>query len=176
MVGDVLVILGKCQKGSSCPFVHDPSKVGVCRQFLVGKCFDSGCLLSHCVAREKMPVCSYFLAGVCELADKCPYSHVRVNPNAEICPDFLKGFCPQGLECKLKHSYKRVNKAGENRKNLLVHDNEERKEAEKVAQALPLPTTTTTTDDSGGAVSQAPAGHALRIRPRLDVPKWSLAS
>ena len=43
----------------------------------------------------KMPVCSYFLRGVCT-KDACPYLHVYVGENAEICQDFVKGFCPNG--------------------------------------------------------------------------------
>ena len=44
---------------------------------------------------DKMPVCSYFLRGVCT-KDDCPYLHVYVGENAEICQDFVKGFCPNG--------------------------------------------------------------------------------
>jgi len=50
-----------------------------------------------------MPVCHYFLKGVCTNLT-CPYSHVKVNPRAAICPDFLKGYCPRGTTCKLKHT------------------------------------------------------------------------
>jgi len=49
-----------------------------------------------------MPVCHYFLKGVCTNVS-CPYTHVKVNERAEICPDFLKGYCPRGPTCKLKH-------------------------------------------------------------------------
>ena len=42
-----------------------------------------------------MPVCSYFLRGVCT-KDDCPYLHVYVGENAEVCQDFVKGFCPNG--------------------------------------------------------------------------------
>ena len=42
-----------------------------------------------------MPVCSYFLRGVCT-KDSCPYLHVYVGENAEICQEFVKGFCPNG--------------------------------------------------------------------------------
>uniref|UniRef100_A0A8D0GJ26 C3H1-type domain-containing protein n=1 Tax=Sphenodon punctatus TaxID=8508 RepID=A0A8D0GJ26_SPHPU len=52
-----------------------------------------------------MPVCSYFLKGICNNSN-CPYSHVYVSRKAEVCPDFLKGYCPMGekeawpvLEC-----------------------------------------------------------------------------
>ena len=42
-----------------------------------------------------MPVCSYFLRGVCT-KDDCPYLHVYVGENAEVCQDFVKGFCANG--------------------------------------------------------------------------------
>ena len=42
-----------------------------------------------------MPVCSFFLRGVCSKED-CPYLHVSVGRDAEVCPDFLKGYCTRG--------------------------------------------------------------------------------
>lgn len=42
-----------------------------------------------------MPVCSYFLKGICSNSN-CPYSHVYVSRKAEVCQDFLKGYCPMG--------------------------------------------------------------------------------
>lgn len=44
---------------------------------------------------EQMPVCSFFLRGVCA-RDGCPYLHVSVGKNAEVCPDFVKGYCVKG--------------------------------------------------------------------------------
>lgn len=44
-----------------------------------------------------MPVCSYFLKGVCSHSS-CPYSHVYVSRKAEVCSDFLKGYCPLGAK------------------------------------------------------------------------------
>lgn len=63
----------------------------------------SDCPFSHKVAREKMPVCSYFLKGLCH-REACPYLHVNVNKDAEVCSDFVKGFCPLGEKCKKKHT------------------------------------------------------------------------
>ena len=66
-----------------------------------------------------MPVCSFFLRGLCTNKDvrslllvfriylcclQCPYSHVNVNHNAAVCSAFLKGYCPEGSSCKLKHT------------------------------------------------------------------------
>lgn len=46
-----------------------------------------------------MPVCSYFLKGICSNSN-CPYSHVYVSRKAEVCQDFLKGYCPMGEKVK----------------------------------------------------------------------------
>lgn len=47
----------------------------------------------------QMPVCSYFLKGVCSNSN-CPYSHVYVSRKAEVCTDFLKGYCPLGAKVR----------------------------------------------------------------------------
>jgi hypothetical protein len=96
---------GKCNKGDKCPYIHDPSKVAVCRKFLQGKCQDEKCPLSHKLSSkdQSMPVCWFFLRGVCT-NENCPYSHVKVSPDAEVCEAFLKGFCPAGSACKLLHT------------------------------------------------------------------------
>ncbi|GLD49488.1 zinc finger CCCH domain-containing protein 3 [Lates japonicus] len=96
---------GKCNRGNSCPYIHDPDKVAVCTRFLRGTCkqADGTCPFSHKVAKEKMPVCSYFLKGICNNSD-CPYSHVYVSRKAEVCEDFVKGYCPEGEKCKKKHT------------------------------------------------------------------------
>ncbi|KAM9365575.1 zinc finger CCCH domain-containing protein 3 [Pholidichthys leucotaenia] len=95
---------GKCNHGTSCPYIHDPDKVAVCTRFLRGTCkqADGTCPFSHKVAKEKMPVCSYFLKGICNNSD-CPYSHVYVSRKAEVCQDFVRGYCPEGEKCKKKH-------------------------------------------------------------------------
>ncbi|XP_068253259.1 zinc finger CCCH domain-containing protein 3 isoform X2 [Nyctibius grandis] len=95
---------GKCNRGDSCPYIHDPEKVAVCTRFLRGTCkkTDGTCSFSHKVSKDKMPVCSYFLKGICNNSN-CPYSHVYVSRKAEVCQDFLKGYCPMGEKCKKKH-------------------------------------------------------------------------
>src|SRR4051794_10084758 len=102
------VIAGKCKDGERCPYVHDRSKVAVCRLFLKGSCRDSSCPLAHNLANrdQTMPVCRHFLRGVCT-DEGCPYAHVHVNSNADVCPAFLRGFCPAGQKCKLKHAFPR---------------------------------------------------------------------
>ncbi|XP_029448040.1 zinc finger CCCH domain-containing protein 3 [Rhinatrema bivittatum] len=96
---------GKCNRGESCPYIHDPEKVAVCTRFLRGTCkkTDGTCPFSHKVSKDKMPVCSYFLKGICN-NNACPYSHVYVSRKAEVCQDFLKGYCPMGEKCKKKHT------------------------------------------------------------------------
>ncbi|XP_035753008.1 zinc finger CCCH domain-containing protein 3 [Egretta garzetta] len=96
---------GKCNRGESCPYIHDPEKVAVCTRFLRGTCkkTDGTCPFSHKVSKDKMPVCSYFLKGICSNSN-CPYSHVYVSRKAEVCQDFLKGYCPMGEKCKKKHT------------------------------------------------------------------------
>ncbi|XP_052819047.1 uncharacterized protein LOC128244931 [Mya arenaria] len=93
---------GRCNRGDSCPYKHDPERVAVCTRFLRGTCKVDKCPFSHKVSKEKMPVCSYFLKGVC-FRDNCPYLHVNVGRDAEICEDFVAGYCPQGEQCKKRH-------------------------------------------------------------------------
>jgi len=94
---------GKCNHQDTCKFIHDLSKVSVCRRFLAGKCVETSCLLQHKVITGQMPACDYFQRGLCT-RESCPYSHVHVNPNAKLCEAYLKGYCPEGDKCKLKHS------------------------------------------------------------------------
>ncbi|CAM9156970.1 unnamed protein product [Pylaiella littoralis] len=96
---------GKCSKSDEeCRYVHDKTKVAVCRAFLRKGGCDKGdkCLLTHAVQAEKMPVCIYFEKGMC-FTPNCPYLHVKVSRNAAVCPSFLKGYCPDGTACRLKH-------------------------------------------------------------------------
>ncbi|XP_017692866.1 PREDICTED: zinc finger CCCH domain-containing protein 3, partial [Lepidothrix coronata] len=74
-------------------------------RFLRGTCkkTDGTCPFSHKVSKDKMPVCSYYLKGICSNSN-CPYSHVYVSRKAEVCQDFLKGYCPMGEKCKKKHT------------------------------------------------------------------------
>ncbi|XP_036904711.1 zinc finger CCCH domain-containing protein 3 isoform X2 [Sturnira hondurensis] len=96
---------GRCGRGEHCPYIHDPEKVAVCTRFVRGTCkkTDGTCPFSHQVSKEKMPVCSYFLKGICSNSN-CPYSHVYVSRKAEVCTDFLRGYCPLGAKCKKKHT------------------------------------------------------------------------
>jgi hypothetical protein len=103
---------GKCtlaQSASGCSFVHDPTAIGVCRSWLVGRCPHpaSACRLSHAVDKDKMPVCERFLHGRCPRPkDACPYLHVSHAADARLCEPFaLRGFCPSGARCSRVHTW-----------------------------------------------------------------------
>ncbi|KAM4628681.1 zinc finger CCCH domain-containing protein 3 [Polymixia lowei] len=158
---------GKCNRGASCPYIHDPDKVAVCTRFLRGTCkqADGTCPFSHKVAKEKMPVCSYFLKGICNNSS-CPYSHVYVSRKAAVCQDFIKGYCPQGEKCKKKHTlvcpdFSRTGSCPQGSRCKLQH----RQKAKGSGPAAP-------------AASAAPAKRARAKdsakRPRLSVimPPW----
>jgi len=49
------------------------------------------------VTLEKMPVCRYYLRGVCVRED-CPYLHKKLSRKVEICIDFVRGYCPLAAE------------------------------------------------------------------------------
>jgi hypothetical protein len=95
---------GKCNRGDSCPYIHDPSKIAVCTKFLRGMCdkTDGSCLFSHTLSKDKLPTCRYFLRGVCT-REVCPYRHVSVGRRAEVCLNFARGYCPNGEQCSKRH-------------------------------------------------------------------------
>jgi hypothetical protein len=97
--------LGTCYKGPSCPFVHDPSKVAICKDFLqTGQCSAGmSCDLSHEPSPHRSPTCMHFLRGRCSNPD-CRYSHVRVTPGAPVCRAFATlGYCEKGATCEERH-------------------------------------------------------------------------
>ena len=60
------------------------------------------CLLSHELCKDKMPLCEFFLRGVCTTED-CPYVHVRHPEGTPRCAEFSKGYCPNGAACEELH-------------------------------------------------------------------------
>uniref|UniRef100_UPI00358FB6A8 zinc finger CCCH domain-containing protein 3 n=1 Tax=Myxine glutinosa TaxID=7769 RepID=UPI00358FB6A8 len=96
---------GKCNRGEECRYIHDPDKIAVCTRFIRGTCkkTDGSCQFSHKVTKEKMPVCRYYIRGMCNNSD-CMYSHVKVSHKAGVCEDFVKGYCPLGAKCKKEHT------------------------------------------------------------------------
>ncbi|XP_004443095.1 PREDICTED: zinc finger CCCH domain-containing protein 3 [Ceratotherium simum simum] len=136
---------GRCKRGEGCPYIHDPEKVAVCTRFVRGTCkkTDGTCPFSHHVSKEKMPVCSYFLKGICSNSN-CPYSHVYVSRKAEVCADFLKGYCPLGAKCKKKHTllcpdFSRRGACPRGAQCQLLHRNQKRLSRRAAASVAPEP-------------------------------------
>jgi hypothetical protein len=93
--------------GPRCPYIHDASKVAVCRDFLRnGHCSQGQfCDLSHDLTYERIPACVHFLRGNCS-KQPCKYPHVHVNPAAPICKVFTKlGYCSKGVSCQERHVF-----------------------------------------------------------------------
>ncbi|EFE44198.1 hypothetical protein TRV_01025 [Trichophyton verrucosum HKI 0517] len=94
-----------CFKGPTCPYVHDPNKVAICKDFLqTGNC-DAGvaCDLSHDPCPERSPACLHFLRGRCT-NPSCRYTHVHITPGAPVCRDFaILGYCSKGASCEGRH-------------------------------------------------------------------------
>ncbi len=97
-------VLGRCSQGVRCIYLHDPSKVALCTQFLKGVCSKGDkCLLSHQITDEKLPLCNYFLKGFCT-NESCKFLHLNVDANAPICESFSKfGYCNKGRSCEHQH-------------------------------------------------------------------------
>jgi len=96
---------GICPKGPRCRYIHDASKVAVCKEFLLkGSCTaGDSCDLSHDLTPERTPTCLHFAKGNCH-NEKCRYSHVRVSPGAPVCRAFgIYGYCEKGAACAERH-------------------------------------------------------------------------
>lgn len=97
--------LGSCQNGPRCRYIHDPSKVALCKVFLQKGSCPSGdsCDLSHELTPERTPFCLHFAKGNCSNPN-CSYTHVRVSPSALVCRAFgIYGYCEKGAECSERH-------------------------------------------------------------------------
>ena len=97
--------VGRCLKGPVCPFIHDPSTVAICLDYLQkGTCAaGESCDLSHNSTPERVPACVHYLRGHCSNPE-CRYAHVRVNPSAPVCRDFATlGYCGKGARCAERH-------------------------------------------------------------------------
>lgn len=88
--------LGKClaYANGRCNKVHDQRYVIVCPSFLRDSCNDEKCLLSHNANLHKMPVCKYFLQGLCQKQGDCRYLHKKLTDDTKLCAEFIKGYCP----------------------------------------------------------------------------------
>ncbi|CAH6791032.1 Zc3h3 [Phodopus roborovskii] len=166
---------GRCNRGERCPYIHDPEKVAVCTRFVRGTCkkTDGSCPFSHHVSKEKMPVCSYFLKGICSNSN-CPYSHVYVSRKAEVCSDFLKGYCPLGEKCKKKHTllcpdFARRGICPRGAQCQLLHRNQKRNGRRTAVPPTPGPS-------DGAPRSRASAGHVLRKLSTVQRPARQMSS
>ena len=98
-------ILGSCSKGPRCRYIHDPTKVAVCKEFLQKGSCPSGdsCDLSHELTPQRTPACLHFAKGNCSNPN-CHYAHVRVSPSAPVCRSFgIYGYCEKGADCEERH-------------------------------------------------------------------------
>lgn len=98
-------VVGKCQRGLSCPYIHDPNRVAICPRFLQSNNCPEGdaCDLSHDPTPHRVPACVHFLRGNCSNTG-CRYAHIRVNPAAPICKAFAtEGYCEKGGDCTERH-------------------------------------------------------------------------
>lgn len=88
--------LGKClaYANGRCHKVHDQRYVIVCPSYLKGSCQNDKCLLSHNANLHKMPVCKFFLQGLCQKQRECFYLHKKLSDDAKFCAEFIKGYCP----------------------------------------------------------------------------------
>ncbi|CAL5867274.1 uncharacterized protein PFLUO_LOCUS1489 [Penicillium psychrofluorescens] len=140
-------VLGTCYKGPSCPYVHDPSKVAICKEFLqTGKCnAGNSCDLSHEPSPHRSPTCMHFLRGRCSNPE-CRYAHIRVTPGAPVCRGFATlGYCEKGTECEERH----VHECPDYANNGICHK-----------KRCPLPHV-----DRAGQIRKAAAAAASRAEP-----------
>ncbi|XP_017367011.1 zinc finger CCCH domain-containing protein 3 isoform X1 [Cebus imitator] len=168
---------GRCNRGERCPYIHDPEKVAVCTRFVRGTCkkTDGTCPFSHHVSKEKMPVCSYFLKGICSNSN-CPYSHVYVSRKAEVCSDFLKGYCPLGAKCKKKHTlvcpdFARRGSCPRGTQCQLLHRSQKRHS--RRAATSPAPGPSDTAARSRASASHGPRKPLAAQRPTRQTPSSS---
>ncbi|KDN65571.1 hypothetical protein CSUB01_03593 [Colletotrichum sublineola] len=93
--------------GPACRYVHDASRVAVCRELLhKGNCANGeSCDLSHDLTPQRTPTCVHFIKGNCANPN-CPYAHSSVSPGALVCRSFgMYGYCDKGDECEERHVF-----------------------------------------------------------------------
>lgn len=99
--------IGSCPKGPRCRYMHDPTKVALCKDFLKdGRCANGeSCDLSHDITPERTPNCVHFAKGYCTKPD-CPYTHSKAPPSAPVCRAFgFNGYCEKGADCTERHVF-----------------------------------------------------------------------
>lgn len=95
---------GRCKHGSGCKYVHDRTKVALCRSYLRHECDrdSSACDLSHDFDPNRMPECGLFLRNLC-VNPNCRYLHIKKAHDAPDCEDFRNSWCPLGVKCPKRH-------------------------------------------------------------------------
>ncbi|TFK29658.1 hypothetical protein FA15DRAFT_663813 [Coprinopsis marcescibilis] len=97
---------GACNRGLTCMYQHDPSKIAICWNFLQDNCPSTAetCQLSHDPTPERTPLCVHFLnKGRCTRGG-CLFPHVNVGKREGICRDFaVLGYCEKGFDCDKQH-------------------------------------------------------------------------
>jgi len=97
---------GACNRGLTCMYQHDPSKIAICWNFLQGSCPNTAetCPLSHDPTPERTPLCVHFANNGRCTRPNCPFPHVRVGQREGVCRDFaVLGYCEKGLDCDKQH-------------------------------------------------------------------------
>ncbi|KAH9933524.1 uncharacterized protein B0H18DRAFT_984213 [Fomitopsis serialis] len=97
---------GACNRGLTCMYQHDPSKIAICWPFLQGNCPNTAetCPLSHDPTPERTPLCVHFANNGRCTRPNCPFPHVRVGQRGGVCRDFaVLGYCEKGLDCDKQH-------------------------------------------------------------------------
>lgn len=85
-------------------FIHDPSKVIVCQNWMRQKCEKMNCTLQHVLRAELMPHCTLFQTGQC-LDPTCPLLHAIYKSNLTPCINFQRSYCPIGVLCPRRHLF-----------------------------------------------------------------------
>lgn len=101
------MLVGCCPKGPSCRYIHDVSKVSICRKLLSkGDCSEGdSCDLSHDITEERIPLCMHFAKGKC-INPSCPYLHAQHSQSDPVCRAFgTYGYCDKGAQCPDRHVY-----------------------------------------------------------------------
>ncbi|KAI0109515.1 hypothetical protein GGR51DRAFT_511806 [Nemania sp. FL0031] len=98
---------GTCPKGPTCRYIHDISKIAICRNWLVKSECPKGdnCDLSHDITEERTPLCMHFANGNCN-NPSCSYVHAEHSPSDPVCRTFgIYGFCDKGAQCPARHVF-----------------------------------------------------------------------
>jgi hypothetical protein len=149
--------LGRCTR-EKCPYIHDPTKVAVCRLFLAGKCnAGAQCPLVHdlkAINPERIPVCRHFLESMCTRAN-CPYRHIKVQAGAYDDSDPLLNPLPVRGRTREKGTRKETKRGGSGRDQKTTDSGNEGGETGRCR------------DDDGGAASASCDGAGRAPRPSV---------